>query len=163
MCKSPGVFCFIPAPFDYLIGLWSANFNLVPKCKLSNRQLFCFLTERSICPSFLCLHSREYSTKAEWAGCIRWWRCQARDVEIMCWNVTSWSDWWKCQDSYRTYLQLTFGEVYVGKTVNMPCYVAFFFLAVGKCVLPICNRSLSLRIALVLTKKTEGLVRHSQE
>ena len=116
VCKTHVAFCcFFFLFLFHSSSLWSlfGSAYIVSMCKLSSRQLFCFFSERSICPNFLCLHSREYSTKAEWAGCIWWWRCQAWDVEVMCWNVTSWSNWWKCQGSHRTYLQLTFGEVYV--------------------------------------------------
>ena len=48
----------------------------------------------------------------------------------MCWNVTSWSNWWKCQGSHRTYLQLTFGEVYVGNSINRLCCVYYVFFKI---------------------------------
>lgn len=72
--------------------------------------LFGFITEGSISTNILYLHSGEHSSKAERVGSGRGWRCEARDVEIMCRNVTTWSVRWKCQGSYWTSLQLAFGE-----------------------------------------------------
>lgn len=77
------------------------------------RECFLFFSvERSFSPDIFHLLCWECFTKAEWGGHFWWWRCQARDIEIVCRNVTAWFDRWKYQSSYRTCLQLAFGKVF---------------------------------------------------